>query len=358
MQAFTCRAKQLEQFIVSQGLQVPEPDPQHASTIDSLVTAYPSESSDDLPWSATNYIPSVVESVSTAHQAQTRPRNDEAIIAQERQTHASDHPSFFGDQMDSRTVGHTLNNEQSLPADFDLDWMLGLANPDDPYGAFDVDMTGFTTFTGLASDLTGVPSLFGDPVVKENGRHDMPAADDDASSDEEDHKEVTGLISNRIGTLLDAAKGNWRFYGATSNLPLSKDIQALQLEPRVISQQQGRISAKLEFLQLDQNFDAHLTQHLIRLYFTWQNPSLHIVDQDSFEQAQNLRVNKGEKSTFYTEFLVNAMSVPRILSARKGADVSSGVLLVRLSRATQARTFPNICQITSPAEQRLFSRSS
>jgi hypothetical protein len=81
----------------------------------------------------------------------------------------------------------------------------------------------------------------------------------------------------------------------------------LQLEPRNISQQQARISAKLEFLQLNHAFDAHLTQHLTRLYFTWQNPSLHVVDRDAFEQAQDLCIRKGEKSTFYTEFLVNAM---------------------------------------------------
>jgi len=322
VQAFTCRVKQLEQFIISQGLQVPEPDPQHASTINSLTTAYPSEPSDDLSWSAPNYIPSVLESVPTAHREQTRPRVDEAIVAQQCQTHVSDHPSFLGDQEDSHIFGHMLNNEQiNLPTDFDLDWMSGLTNSNNPYGPFDMDMSGSTSFAGLPSDPTGIQSLFSDSILGESGHHDMPIAQDDISSDEEDHKEVTGQISDRIGTLLGTAKGNWRFYGATSNLHLSKDKQALQLEPKSISQQQARISAKLEFLQLDQKFDAHLIQHLIRLYFTWQNPSLHIVDQDPFERAQNLRMNKGEKSTFYTEFLVNAMLVISSLLIHKSAKI-------------------------------------
>lgn len=307
--------KQLEQFIISQGLRVPEPDQQHASTIDSLVAAYPVGSTDDMSWTAASLVSSVADSVPTAH----RPRVDEATTAPPQgQTHVSDHPSFFGDQVDKHAFGHTHNNEQmDLPTDFDLDWMLGLTNSDNPYGAFDMDMSGSTTFAGLASN----GALFDDPLLGENGHHNAPVPDDDTSSDEEDHKEVTGLISNRIGTLLDAAKGSWRFYGATSNLPLSKDRQTLQLEPRSISQQQTRISAQLEFLQLDHDFDAHLTQHLIRLYFTWQNPSLHIVDQDAFEQARSLRINKGEKSAFYTEFLVNAMLVLAGVLVPQNADV-------------------------------------
>jgi hypothetical protein len=359
VQAFTCRVKQLEQFIVSQGLQVPEPDLHHVSTIDSLVTAYPLESSDDLPWSAPDYIPPVLESVPTAHREQTRPRVDEAMIAQSGQPRASDHPGFFRDETFSHDFGHTLNVEQmNLPTEFDLDWILGLTNSDNPYGAFDMDMSGSTTFAGLASNSTGVHSLFGDPMLAENSHHDVPIADYDTSSDEEDHKEVTGQISDRIGTLLGTTKGNWRFYGATSNLHLSKDRHALQLEPRRTSQQRTRISAQLEFLQLDQNFDAHFTQHLIRLYFTWQNPSLHIVDQDAFEQGRDLCISKGESSTFHTEFLVNAMSVPRGFPTHMDADGSSGVLLVRLSRATRAQIFPSTCQITSPAEQRLSWRSN
>lgn len=90
-------------------------------------------------------------------------------------------------------------------------------------------------------------------------------------------------------------------------LLLSTVCSRSQLEPRSISQQQARIFAQLEFLQLNHTFDAHLIRHLISLYFTWQNPSLHVVDQDAFERAQDLVIRKGERSTFYTEFLVSAM---------------------------------------------------
>jgi hypothetical protein len=176
--------------------------------------------------------------------------------------------------------------------------------------------------------------------------------DDDTSSDEEDHKEVTDQISDRIGTLLHTAKGKWRFYGATSNIHLSKDRHVLQLEPRNTSQQQARISAQLRFLQLDHAFDAHLTQRLIRLYFTWQNPSLHIVDQHSFEQAQDLHIRTGERTTFYTESLVNAMLVSRSFQVNTDADISSGAQSMRLSRATRFQVFQNLCQNTSPVGQK------
>lgn len=155
------------------------------------------------------------------------------------------------------------------PTEYDLDWMLELTNSDNPYVAFDIDASGSATFAALANNSTGVPYLFDDSLLDGNVDRNVPAADDDISSDEEDHKYVTSQISDRIGTLLGTAKGNWRFYGATSNIHLSKDRHVLQLEPRSIPQQQARISAQLAFLELDHPFDAHLIQHLIKLYFTW-----------------------------------------------------------------------------------------
>lgn len=300
VQAFTHRLKHLEQFIVSQGLQVPEPDPQYASTIDSLVTAYPSKSSDNISPAA--------EPISTPRRDQPQLRFDETMIDQQSRSHAPENPSFFGEVLGNHAFGYTSNQQQiNTIADFDLDWMLGLATSDNSYGAFDMNTFGSTSFAGHTTHPSGVPALLGDGILEVNGHHDVPVTGDDTSSDEEDHKEVTGQISDRIGTLLGTSKGNWRFYGATSNLHLSKDKQVLQLEPRSISHQQTRISAQLEFLHLNHTFDARITRHLTRLYFTWQNPSLHVVDQDAFEQAQDLYIRKGEKSTFYTEFLVNAM---------------------------------------------------
>lgn len=348
VQAFTSRVKQLEQFIVSQGLQVPEFDPRHASTINSLIAAYPPEPSGDMPWSATECDSGAVESVPTAHST----RVDEAMIVQPGQPQHSDHPSFCGDEANNYALGHANNDQVDLPIEFDLDWMLGLTNSDNPYGTFDMNTLGSTTFGGLTNHTSGVPSIFDDGELNENDHHDVPIADDDASSDEEDHKEVTGLISDRIGTLLDAAKGNWRFYGATSNLPLSKDRHVLQLEPRSTTQQQARIAAQLAFLELNHPFDAQLVQHLIRLYFTWQNSSLHIVDQHAFEQARDLHIRTRERTTVYTEFLVNAMSVSQCFSAIIDTDTSSGAQLVRLSRVTRVQVFRNLCQNTSPVGQK------
>lgn len=225
------------------------------------------------------------------------------MVNQQGESNASDHCYSFRDD----TGTYAFNDQMDLPIKYDLDWMLGLNNSDNPYGAFNIDTSGSAIFAGIANDPSGVPSLFGDFLLESTGHHNVPVADDDMSSDDEDRKEVTGQISDRIGTLLGTAKGNWRFYGATSNIHLSKDRHVLQLEPRSSSQQQARVSAQLAFLELYHPFDAHLIQHLIKLYFTWQNPSLHIVDEHAFEQGQDLHVRQGEKSTFYTDFLVNAM---------------------------------------------------
>jgi hypothetical protein len=50
------------------------------------------------------------------------------------------------------------------------------------------------------------------------------------------------------------------------------------------------------------------------------------VDQDAFEQTQGLRVNREEKSSSYTEFLVNAMSALQGLLAQDSAKSSSNGL--------------------------------
>jgi hypothetical protein len=90
----------------------------------------------------------------------------------------------------------------------------------------------------------------------------------------------------------------------------------------------------------------------IKLYFTWQNPSLHIVDQHSFEQAQDLHMRTGERTLFYTESLVNAKLGSRSFQVNMDADMSSGAQSVRLSRVTRLQVFQNLCQNTSPVGQK------
>lgn len=109
-QAFTCHVKQLEQFIVSQGLHVPEPGPRHASIIDPLIATYSSESSDG--------IPSVAQPLSSACRGQPQSQSDEAMIVQQSQPHASENPSFFGDVSGNYTFGYISDDEQmNLPTD-------------------------------------------------------------------------------------------------------------------------------------------------------------------------------------------------------------------------------------------------
>lgn len=190
VQAFTCRVRQLGHFIISQGLQVPEPDSQHALTIEYLVAAYPSEPSDDITRSPTEHIASAVELIRGVHREQTRPRVDEVIATRQDQPLASEDSSFLGDEIGNYAWG----DQRNLPIEFDVDWMLGLTNSDNPRNAFDMDSSASTTFAGLANYPLGSKFLFGESVHEANGHHDVPAVYDNTSSDEEDHKEVTGQI--------------------------------------------------------------------------------------------------------------------------------------------------------------------
>jgi hypothetical protein len=84
---------------------------------------------------------------------------------------------------------YALSGQMNLPTEFDLDWILGLTNLDNPYGAFDIDTSGSAVFAGIANDHSGVPSLIGDSLPEITDHHNVPIADDDmSSSDDEDHK--------------------------------------------------------------------------------------------------------------------------------------------------------------------------
>lgn len=302
MQAFTSRVKQLEEFIVAQGLQVPLPDPQHALTIESLVTAYQSPNATP----ATDQgcaLPT--NGLATDHSAQSRLR-----LEDNNQPNMPGQASLFADIIPEYQMGSELNEESAdLSADFNADWMLSLTSSDALYGDFGIDTTTSTIPMNFLNNNFDPHSHFDEPTLEQYSQHADPTSDDDASSrDEEDHKDVTGQISNRTGTLLDTDKGNWRFYGATSILSLSKDTPTPPFKSKGLCQRE-RMSAQLSLLELNHDFEAEILQELTELFFAWQNPSSNMVHRGTFDRAREIYLEDGEETTFYSELLVSAMYV-------------------------------------------------
>lgn len=135
--------------------------------------------------------------------------------------------------------------------------------------------------------------------------------DHDSDSDEENPAEsdVIEQLSNRIGTLKIAGDGHLRFYGATSNLNLV-DVSATQQRQRPDARTVRHDGQDiLNHLRVGQPVDQALEDHLVELFFTWQNPSIYVVDKGMYMTARTKWREEYDDTPFYSEVLTNAMSV-------------------------------------------------
>ncbi|GIC88310.1 transcription factor domain-containing protein [Aspergillus udagawae] len=133
--------------------------------------------------------------------------------------------------------------------------------------------------------------------------------EDESESGEEDEAEndVIEQLSHRIGTLKIAGDGHLRFYGATSNLNLV-DVSATQQRQRPDARTVRHDGQDiLNHLRVGQPVDQALEDHLVELYFTWQNPSTYVVDKEMFMTARSRWRNDLDDTPFYSEVLTNAM---------------------------------------------------
>lgn len=126
------------------------------------------------------------------------------------------------------------------------------------------------------------------------------------STDDEGSDDVINEISGRMGSLQVSNDGELRYFGATSNLILRDDIA--HFDPWAQSGvAPNRGQSSLESAGVGKTVNASLEDHLINLYFTWQDPTFHVVDRDMYRQAREKhRVNPGH-SSYLSETLTNAM---------------------------------------------------
>lgn len=342
IRAFSRRVQQLQDFILSHGLEVPPPsDEQNAWTLDSLMEAYASSSSAHSQHSPTD--PSLFAS-GTAAPVDSSKHMSSSAHSQQSPTE----PSLFAsgtaapaDSSERMLTGATSLDFQdhsiessgyhhpsiSIPTDHysasatqpihdsvdyassgDADWIWNMAAMNAPCDSFDLNDP---AATALMDQLAGIscPSSVNHLPHPATIPDRYTAGQEDPTQDAEDenHREVTSHISNRLGRLLPSENGQWRYYGATSNLHLIDSKATSEVALRSLSQQESKIALRLELFRVGQELDADECQHLIKLYFAWHNASLHIVDKEVFETAQELYERDRKQSTFYSPFLFNAM---------------------------------------------------
>ncbi|GFF91717.1 hypothetical protein IFM61392_09414 [Aspergillus lentulus] len=113
--------------------------------------------------------------------------------------------------------------------------------------------------------------------------------------------DIEGLvdeISDRVGTLKIGPGGKTRFYGPTSTFNLREMPSSDNYES-----DQANLA---DHYGSEEEIPADVEEHLLDLYFTWQDPSFHVVDRHIYEEAKEKWKNM-EKTPFYSEALRNAM---------------------------------------------------
>ncbi|KAL4912391.1 fungal-specific transcription factor domain-containing protein [Aspergillus aurantiobrunneus] len=134
-------------------------------------------------------------------------------------------------------------------------------------------------------------------------------ADDDRTLVDEPSspEDIEGLIdelSDRVGTLQVGPGGQTQFYGPTSTFNL--------VDMLATTNSRTHFTAQNDALECSRRLGSHkavpavLEEHLTNLYFSWQDPSFHVVDRRTYEAAKAKWYAMGD-TPYYSESLRNAM---------------------------------------------------
>ncbi|KAG9568016.1 hypothetical protein KCU79_g2633, partial [Aureobasidium melanogenum] len=131
--------------------------------------------------------------------------------------------------------------------------------------------------------------------------------DSTSNSGEEENTELVNQLSARLGSLRLAPDGKLRYFGTASNLHLI-DNQSKSGENFMLhTPSRINVQRLLEVADLSQTVDVQLEDHLLRLFFTWHNPSSYIVDEEVFYMARQSWFNTGVQNSYYNDVLKDAM---------------------------------------------------
>ncbi|KAL2810101.1 hypothetical protein BJX63DRAFT_444874 [Aspergillus granulosus] len=141
------------------------------------------------------------------------------------------------------------------------------------------------------------------------GSFDSIIADDertlvDNCSSAEDIEGLIDELSDRVGTLQVGPGGRTQFYGPTSTFNLADMLGAA--DPKAHPTAQSDALECLTRLGANKAVPTAIENHLINLYFCWQDPSFHVVDRGIYDKAM-AKWYAMEDTSFYSESLRNAM---------------------------------------------------
>jgi hypothetical protein len=141
-----------------------------------------------------------------------------------------------------------------------------------------------------------------------------PSSDYQAAASDD----ITNSLSARMGSLQIAEDGQMRYYGVTSNLHLYHS-GLHSLSRSTIRHVATEGAQALHRAGLDQPVDEAVEMRLTQLYFTWEDPAIHVVDEEVFylEKKKWRAGNPHASNSYYSETLNNAICAI-------GASLASG----------------------------------
>ncbi|USP78019.1 putative nitrogen assimilation transcription factor nit-4 [Curvularia clavata] len=140
-------------------------------------------------------------------------------------------------------------------------------------------------------------------------------------------------LTGSLGSLRLAEDGQLRFYGATSNLHLLVSGTRATTNART-TVNRVEIQATLDAAGVGHLVDPELEEHLMKLYFCWEDPSIHLVQEDIFYRERRKCKSGDYASKFYSEVLVNSMcAVGASLTSRHCVELPEPLVDFFASRA-------------------------
>lgn len=120
------------------------------------------------------------------------------------------------------------------------------------------------------------------------------------------------LLAKRTGSLQFTEDGQLKFFGTTSNVHFLRTGLSFQPQIHRWPDVDDTPQTWLQRAGVGHTVPRELEDHLIKLYFTWENPYFNVVEQDAFTDARRQVLSGAGAgnsliSSYYSELLVNAM---------------------------------------------------
>ncbi|KFY74649.1 hypothetical protein V499_05312 [Pseudogymnoascus sp. VKM F-103] len=209
------------------------------------------------------------------------------------------HPFYRFNQADNRAHG---DEEQLATGEYDdiLDEPDTVAGQGAPI-LMPQSMLQSTNDLRRGNTTTG-GQIDGSQAILLSPSHNSSADHDEQSDDDE----VVDQLSARIGTFQITEDGQLRYYGATSNLHILQN--GLSSLPRAVHRS-IRLEGEeaLTRAELNQGIDSDLEKHLEDLYFRWEDPAIHVVDEEMYFLAKSAYYSGEDGNPFYSETLKNTI---------------------------------------------------